>query len=382
MNERSSWSSLLSRVAGGLALTALLSAQGAAQGAQPLPLKRTLSPAAAPGCAATPAVRPTVRRDNAEARRLAAAGQEAGLMGDRAGARDAFAKAAALNPTDDRLAYDLARAHEELNESAAAIREYCRYLSLAPEGREAADVRARLTRLAPRNAVQGSERALERFKVGVANYDRARYDIAWQAFDDVVRTLPGATDALYNRALARAAIGRRDDARKDFEAYIAADPAAADRVAVANVIDQLRRPVFDGGTALRSGMVPGLGQFYTKRPALGVLVMAGVGGAVAAAFTERTGVRLVPYTDPNGVYVPYEEEFRERPYIIPAAAAAVAITAGAAVEAYFYARRTSRPVAAGSPRGVGRVRSEERAVDVLPHVGRQGQVGVGVGLRF
>ena len=68
-------------------------------GAQTLRPKRSLTVSVAPGCeSAAPRVA-SGTRDNAEARRLAAAGQEAALVGDQTAARDAFAKAAVLNPT-------------------------------------------------------------------------------------------------------------------------------------------------------------------------------------------------------------------------------------------------------------------------------------------
>ena len=350
--------------------------------AQSLTLKRTLSLGAAPGCPVTTAP-PPARRDNAEARRLSAAGQEAALIGDRAGARDAFARAAALNPSDERIAYDLARAHEELSDTPAAVREYCRYLSLAPGGAQASDVRARLSRLAPRDAVQASERALDRFRVGVSNYDRARYDVALQAFDDVVRAMPSASEAIFNRALSLAAIGRREDASRGLQAYLAAEPAAVDRLVVTQAIESMRRPSFDAGEAFRLGFVPGFGQFYTRRPAFGVLVLASVAGAAAAAFYERSDVRIVPYTDPNGVEVPYEEEFTERPYVVPAVATAAALTLGGALEAYLYARRSQRSVSIEQARGVRTGLSFGGApLELTPHVGARGQVGVGVFGRF
>ena len=56
--------------------------------AQGLGPKRTLTTGPAPGCAIVPAGQaPVARRDNAEARRLATAGQEAALIGDQPAAR-------------------------------------------------------------------------------------------------------------------------------------------------------------------------------------------------------------------------------------------------------------------------------------------------------
>ena len=242
---------------------------------------------------------------------------------------------------------------------------------------------AEARRLSPRDAVQASQRALDRFRVGVSNYDRARFDVALQAFDDVVRFAPQATEAVYNRALARIAAGQRDEASRDLQAYLAADPSATDRLVVSQAIESLRRPSFDSGEAFRLGLLPGFGQFYTRRPAFGVLVVAGVAGAAVAALYEKTEVRLVPYVDPNGVSVPYEEEFTERPYFVPAIASAAVVTLGAAFEAFMYARGTQRAVQVEPARGVRTGLSFNSApIEVTPHVGARGQVGLGFFARF
>jgi tetratricopeptide (TPR) repeat protein len=354
------------RAAGAAATAFALAALAARAEAQPqvqaLAPKRTLTVGAAPGCVGAAATRAAVvRRDNSEARRLAAQGQEAALVGDRAAARDAFARAAALNPTDDRIAYDLGRAHEELADTSAAVGEYCRYLVLSPEGREVADVRARLVRLVPRGAAQSAEQLLEAFRLGVSQYERARFDAAITAFDDVVGRAPSAAEAYFNRALARAAAGRRADALRDFETYLATAAAAEDRAAVTRAIDALRRPVYSESAALTRGLLlPGLGQFYTGRPGRGTLVFGGVAGAVFMALRQRTTTREIPYVDPNGFPVPYDTSYVERPYAVAGGAAAVALLVVGAFEASRYARASERrasgvqgPPGAPTPRSSG-----------------------------
>ncbi len=339
---------------------------GARMDAQSLLPKRTLTTAVAPGCdilAASPAAR--VQRNNAEARRLAAAGQEAALIGDRNAARSAFMRAAALNPGDERIAYDAARAHEELADTANAVSEYCRFLSLSPEGREAADVRARLPRLVSREAASNAERSFASFREGLRLYDARRYDAAADAFGETVRRSRAAPEGVFNRALSRAAAGNRAEAAKDFEAYLAAVPTADDRTTVARAIDVLRRPVYGAGSAFMRGLLPGFGQFYTGRPGRGVAVLALAAGAAGAAFYEKTETRTVPYVDPNGVPVPYQESMKKRPYLVYGAATAAALTLGAAIEASQFA--------ANSSRGVARV---------SPYVGARGDVGLNIGLRF
>ncbi|MEP6766673.1 MAG: hypothetical protein ABJB66_20320, partial [Gemmatimonadaceae bacterium] len=185
---------------------------------QSLRPKRALTVSVAPGCEAAPKRNLNGPRDNVEARRLAAAGQEAALVGDQTAARDAYAKAAALNPGDDRIAYDLGRANEELADSLAAVGEYCRYLTLSPAGREATDVRSRLLRLVPKGAAQSAQELLSTFRLGLFLYDSAKYDAAERAFDEVVRKAPSAAEGYFNRGLMRAAIGRRAESLKDFEA--------------------------------------------------------------------------------------------------------------------------------------------------------------------
>lgn len=351
--------------------------------AQPLPLKRVLVAAVAPGCPVTTNVRPATQRDNAAARRLATEAQEAALVGDRAAARDAYQKAAALDPTDDRIAYALARAHEELNEAEAAIREYCRYLTLSPEGRESAEVRNRLARLTPPEAIRNTERALEQFKLGISNYDRAQFAVAEVAFDDVIRQLPNAPEALYNRGIVNAAMRRNEAASRDLQAYLKADPNAPDRLDVVRAIEILRRPAFDPGTTVQLGLFPGMGQFYTRRPAPGVLVLAGVAGAAAVALNQRVATRTVPYVDPNGVPVPYEEEYLERPYLVPGLIAAGVITVAGALEAYFYARSTQRGVELEPPRGINTgMGVGNEPLYLAPLVTSRGAAGLALSTRF
>lgn len=313
--------------------------------AQALRAKRTLTVGVAAGCENVGARPANARRDVAEARRLSAAGQEAALTGDQKGARDAFSKAADLNPVDDRIAYDLGRAHEELGDSTSAIREYCRYLTLSPAGPEAGDVRARLQQLVPKAAAQTAQELLAKFRLGLFLYDSARYDAAERAFDEVVQKAPLASEGYFNRGLMRAAVGSRAEALKDFEAYLAAVPAADDRAEVTRTITVLRRPVYGPGSAFIRGIVPGFGQFYTGRPVRGVLVLAGVATAAGLAVLQTTTIKQIAYVDPNGIPAPYTQEFTERKYLVPGVATAAGLTMVAALEAVIFARKSARGAA-------------------------------------
>lgn len=370
---------LLMLAAAGAALT--IPGTSAAQSLRP---KRTLTVSVAPGCEAA-ATRPTgSRRDNVEARRLAAAGQEAALVGDQTAARDAFAKAAELNPTDDRIAYDLGRAHEGLVDTTGAINEYCRYLTLSPAGREAGDVRTRLQRLVPRNAAQNAQDLLQKFRLGLFLYDSARYDAAERAFDDVVQRAPLAAEGYFNRGLMRAAIGSRAEALKDFESYLAAVPTADDRTEVTRTITVLRRPVYGQSSALIRSVIPGFGQFYTGRPIRGVLVMAGVAASAAMAVLQTTTKKQIAYVDPNGVPAPYTQEFTERKYLVPGVAVAAGLTLAAAIEAAWFAKRSSRGAAVLQPGRVAALTDalQKHGVQFAPTIDQQANAGLRLSVRF
>lgn len=350
--------------------------------AQQLAAKRSLTTGPAPGCAIPTASQLAVaRRDNVEARRLATAGQEAALIGDQAAARDAFARAAVLNPGDERVAYDLARAHEELSDSLQAVREYCRYLTLSPTGSEAADVRNRLQSLVPRPEQQRAEDVMVAFRLGLALFDDGRFDAAARAFDDVVKNAPNSPEGYFNRGLAQAAAGRRASALTDLEQYRAAAPTVDDRVEVGRAIEVLRRPVYSPGMALARSVLPGFGQLYTARPVRGLFVFVATGAAAGFAFTQKTTEREIAYVDPNGVPAPYIERTTERPYFVPAMAAAAGVAVIGMIDAVLYAKRSQRGasvVRRGTPVGgpTGGASNVGSGFSLTPTVGLDGRAGL------
>ena len=357
----------------------------AQRGAPSLTPKRALTTGAAPGCE-LPVLgqAPAVRRDNAEARRFAAAGQEAALIGDQAAARDAFARAAILNPGDERLAYDLARAHEELADSTKAIGEFCRYLSLSPVGREAADVQDRLRRLVPAAAQRQAADVQVAFRLGLALFDDGRYAAAISAFDDVVRNAPTASEGYFNRGLARAAKGSRAVALQDLEQYRANAPTVDDRVEVGRAIEVLRRPVYRPGVAFALSLLPGFGQFYTGRPVRGVLVLATVGAAAGVAVTQQTTTTTVEYIDPNGKPAPYTRTMQERAYFTPGIGAAAAVTLLGMIDAVASATRSQRgaTIVARAARSAV-LGGSTSSVAMAPWIGAPGGAsGVTLSLRF
>jgi cytochrome c-type biogenesis protein CcmH/NrfG len=351
-----------------------------------LALSRTLTVGPAPGCAIAPTGQAAPRRDNAEARRLAAAGQEAALIGDQATARDAFARAAALNPGDERLSYDLARAHEELGDAPKAIAEFCRHLAMSPNGREAADVRDRLKRLVPADQQRRAADVQVAFRLGLALFDDGRYDAAIKAFDDVVRNAPESPEGFRNRGLARAARGSRQQALQDLEQYRVNAPTVDDRVDVGRAIEVLRRPVYSRSGAFVRSLVPGLGQFYTGHSLRGVIVLAGAAGGAAMAFTQQTSTETVPYVDPNGVPAPFTRTTRERSYFAPGLGAAGALMLVGMIDAVTSASRSQRggtvvELPARKTADGSRTRTP-MTVTLLPTVPAPGGAGLGLSLRY
>lgn len=317
-----------------------LAAQGLAPKRQAVEAPRACVAAAAPAAPAP------ARRE--EAVRLAAAADQAAILGDDGEARDLFRRAAALDPTDASVAYRLARLHEDLGEPASAAAEYCRYLALAPESADAPEVAARAARLGPVRD-PGRESAAARFAEGVRSLDRGESARALDAFDAALRARPDWPEAHYNRALALLGAGRGEPAAAALESYLRYSPAAPDAAQVRAAVRALRRPVpafTPEGSLARGLLLPGLGQFHTRRPALGAAVLAGAGAALLAALRSEEVTRTGTALDPFGNPYPYSYRDTERPALGVGMGAAAAITLAAAAEAYLYARRAgagSRP---------------------------------------
>ena len=346
------------------ALVALLVIVGTRGNAQQLPVKRTLSAASVLPCQAPAPGLAASRNDSPDVRRLMALGHEAAIVGDSRQARDAFVDAAKLSPGDERIAYQLGRAYEELGERPNAIHEYCRFLALAPQSSDAADVRARITSLAkPAGSSAAADPASAAFKAGVGHLDQRRWRDAADSFGRVIQTLPRAAEAYYDRGLALVALDQRDDAVRDLEQYLAIRPTAEDQAQVRAQIDALRKPNWSAGTALLTGfLVPGLGQVYTSRPwiGIGVAAVAGTSLALALHSTEEDVVREFPF--PPGFPEPsYKDTITvtKHPYYAAGIAVFATLTIGAAFEAARYARRSHAPVVKTDSRPAARVGSLE-----------------------
>jgi tetratricopeptide (TPR) repeat protein len=342
---------------------------------QQLVPKRALSPTSVLPCPAPPAGPTPARNDSPDVRRLVALGHEAAIVGDHRQARDVFLDAARLSPGDERIAYQLGRAFEELNDRPAAIREYCRFLALAPQASDAADVRARIGALtAPATGgASVADQANAHFRTGIVHLEQRRWREASDAFGRVIQALPRAAEAYYDRAIALAALDQRDAAVRDLEQYLTLRPGAEDQAAVRQRMSALRGPTWNSRTALVTGLaLPGLGQVYTSRPWIGLGVAALAGSSLYFAFVEKDEQEIRDYS----VTIPGFPEIinidtvtvTKHPYYAVGLSVFAAATIGAAFEAARYARRSrGDPIRTDRPPAAARVGAIELfAPDVVP----------------
>jgi len=351
----------------------LVGIAGSRAAAQQLSVKRTLSAASTLPCPVPAAGLTSSRNDSPDVRRLMALGHEAAIVGDHRQARDVFVDAARLSPGDERIAYQLGRAYEELGEKPNAIREYCRFLALTPQGSDAPDVRTRIAALsAPTGSAPASDPATTAFRAAVGQFDQRRWREAADAFGRVIQLLPRAAEAYYDRGLALGALDQRDAAVRDFEQYLALRPNAEDQTAVRAQIDALRRPAWSTNTALFTGLVlPGLGQVYTSRPWIGVGVAAVAGTSLFFALQSKQEQEIRDYSVkipgfPDIINID-TVQVTKHPYYAAGLAAFTTLTIGAAFEAARYARRSREPRIRTDARPAARFGSFELfAPDVIP----------------
>lgn len=386
-----------------MALAPVLLALAIPATAQQLAPKATLGVAGPTGCAAfPPATTPpgsSASADDPETRRLIEQGQEAAVQGEHAAARDAFTRAAELAPTNARIAYYLGREHEALRDRTAAVREYCRYLALAPNAPDAEEVRGRIVRIVPASDLSRVDAARASFRSGVTLLQRRQFRGADSVFAAIAGQLPYAPEVFYNRGLARAARGERRGAVEDLEKYLTLSPTANDRAAVLAAMTRLQERAYSPGQAFSSGLiVPGMGQMTTGRSVIGVAVLGAVAGAVAAAFISEEQRDSVRFVDPNGQ--PYWTPVTRTEY--PNRAAGLGIAAGlwlgAAFEARSYAGRAQSRVEdilllpSGNDTGGGARNSYPATAlallsphtsgdrRVTPFIGRGGRASIALGL--
>jgi tetratricopeptide (TPR) repeat protein len=373
MRREPSWVWTLSL---GICLTLAIALSPRVHEAQLAP-KRSVGGGGASCPAQSAAAAPGAQR-RASAREAFLQGQEAAIGGDNRVAREHFQRAAEQDPSDAAIAYQLARAHESLGEVNEAIREYCRLLAIAPGGPDAPEAQQRLSELGPRRSQ--SEIATVQFRAGLRQIDETRWRDAQVAFTRAIEAAPDWPESYYNRAIVLERLDQNERATADYQRYLELEPAAADRDVVVRRMVSLRRRNMSPGSALARGLlVPGLGQHYTRRPVLGFLVLGAVGGAIAYGVVpkdvEITEVRTGTFIDPFGNEREYEYDYtyfeRQRPNLTAGIAAAAAISALAALEAYNHARS-----ATAAPR------TESRLTPLIDTDWATSETRVGVTIRF
>jgi len=314
----------------------------------PSALKRAALTATARGsCPAVAAPHVPTNDQRRNARDLADRAQQAAIIGDSLSARDQLRQAVRLDPTDPDLAYRLARANETSGAVDDAVKEYCRFIALAPSAPESAEAREKVASLARPTLTEQARRAEVTFRTGIAAYERGQMIEAEAGFNAAISSQPTWADAYYDRALVLLRRGERDAASRDLEQYLRLKPEADDRARVVAQIESLRRGTPSPGGALALGLViPGGGQFYTGRPVRGTLSLVAAGAALAFGLQQSTKTVTVQQTATDPFGNPYTFSTTrlktERPNLIPAALAAGAITIGGAIEAFVFANNARR----------------------------------------
>ncbi len=347
-----------------VALPALIAQLAATSvGAQVLPLKRpTLTPITITCPVFPPAAEP-IQQLIDEASRLATLGQESALEGDHRAARDLFAQAAQLNPRDPTLAYRLGREYEETGQKPEALRQYCRYLALAPNGTDAPQVTGRAAQLVPEPALTRGTELVEQFHTGIAHFDAKDWSTAVQSFGQVVTGAPTLPAAVYNLALSYDREGNSPAAIRDYSRYLSLVPQAEDADSVRARMQTLRQGIPSPGVAFALGLLPGGGQFYTGQPLLGVGVIAGTAAGILIAAQSKTVIRDTTYTGPFGGSYPGTYAVTEHPNFALGVGIAAGVTLLGAVQAALVA----------SARGAGLSSAADSAggsrSSFLPHAG-------------
>lgn len=331
-----------------IATLLFVSSAASAQDAERPPLKpAALDRTARSVCTASRPTSTPSEQQRARARDLAQRGQQAAIMGDGSAALRDLRDAALIDPTDPDLAYQLARTYETAKDAANAAKEYCRFLALSPTAPEVGEVVEKVRILASPQTEPALDYALAAFATGLSAYDRGVMTSADSAFTHALAYDSTWADAYYNRAHVRLVRGLRVLARADFAQYLRYNPTASDRAAVEDRIATLSFRAYSPVRALVLGaLIPGAGEFYTRRPIRGLLTLLAVGGAATYALLPKETPTPIQQTatDPFGNRYTYTATTMkiERPNLIYGAAAAGSIAGLAALDAAVYAFLTTR----------------------------------------
>lgn len=313
---------------------------------QAMPLRRDVPAVRWTGCPQV-APPPVPAEDEQEAERLAAAAAQAAILGEATEAADLLARALRLNPNSPVIAYRAGRAEQEAGRTPQAVAAYCRYLALAPAASEAADIRQQVAALTASSGFDVDSAAAATFRSGLGHFDAGQLEAADSLFGTAAAMEPAWAAPIYNRAIVRIALNQADEAARDFRRFLELAPGAPEFNGVLDILGALRGTAparYSPGRVAAAGLViPGLGQFMTRRPGRGVLYALAAGGALAAGLgVQRTSIEcLSPAQD--GVCPPDHilRQDTRRPYLVPAAGTALGVAVLGAIDAYRGAQRAN-----------------------------------------
>ncbi|HEX5831803.1 MAG TPA: tetratricopeptide repeat protein, partial [Gemmatimonadaceae bacterium] len=214
-------------------------------------------------CPTLPRPAPPPPASGARAQAMARQALDATLVGNTDEARRLLVRAAALDPSSDELAYQLARAYEDGGQTREAVREYCRYLALGPPPSDSAEARQRIAALATPDGATVPERAAVQFRTGIAYVERGQLPEARHAFDAALAVHAPFAAAYYDRAFVNVRERQWAEAANDLERYAELAPGALDRVVAREQARVLRSAARSPSTAITVGLLPGGSQFYT-----------------------------------------------------------------------------------------------------------------------
>jgi tetratricopeptide (TPR) repeat protein len=225
-----------------------------------------------------------------------------------------------------------------------AVDQFCRVMLMGSGIAGVGDARDRLQQLLASDENQVPDEAVASFEAGLRQADSDDLGRAANSFGEAWNVAPDLAEAVYNRGLMRARLGRGDQAVADLQRYLTLRPDADDAMLVSQAIGQLQalgalpRPASAMGLGF---LFPGAGQFYSGRAWAGLGVLTLSAGAVAAGLlVEETTVFCVGTSTTGGECPPERVigEETDTPYLIPGLAVAGAITVAGAIEAFFRAR--------------------------------------------
>lgn len=331
--------------------------------AQLIDIKRELPSPVAPLCPAVPPVEvsPTADQRN-EADRLVARATQLAVVGDQDMVVELLREAEGLNPASPDVAYRLGRAAHEAGNGEEAGLYYCRYLALSPGAEDGDEVRAMVEDVLPPVPPLYDLDAGDRFRDGVAAWDRGLASQSLEAFSDAALLAPRLALAHYNKAVTGAFLDRGEEARRDLDTYLELNPAASDRAIVEEWQGYLVAPAQyrNPAGALAGGLlVPGLGQFMTGSSGSGLALLALGGGAAAVGVAYKT-VNIQCLARPDGDVCPDGQilsQSTDRDYLVPGLAAYGGVAIIGAVLAYRRAGKSNQRALAAArfrPRPGGR----------------------------